>query len=221
MNQPLGTLHERILAARRPAGHCRQRHRASSLRLPSRQDVGSLVFIDIGISASRRWRHARRLAARIAKSSRDRPCRGAFRPRPVESEGQHRRDGSLRVRDSSLNDAKTQPLYADESPVLGGHQAELQLSTICAARRMQQNVILRHRVTMEVRKSFDEQGASRRSTRRCWPSRRPGRRLARHGRVGHGVRGGGRAVESPTRGAQNLTRVREAVEYIESHSKKK
>jgi len=57
-----------------------------------------------------------------------------------------------------LNDAKTPPFsIADESPVSEDTRLKYRYLDLRRS-RMQQNLVLRHRVTMEVRKYFDEQG---------------------------------------------------------------
>ena len=57
-----------------------------------------------------------------------------------------------------LNDAKTPPFpIADESPVSEDTRLKYRYLDLRRS-RMQQNLALRHRVTMEVRKYFDEQG---------------------------------------------------------------
>ena len=69
--------------------------------------------------------------------------------------------GAIEVRASEirlLNDAKTPPFsIADESPVSEDTRLKYRYLDLRRS-RMQQNLTLRHRVTMEVRKYFDEQG---------------------------------------------------------------
>jgi len=130
------------------------------------RDLGSLVFIDI------RDRHgitqvvvrddealvglAERLRAEYVIA-----VLGHVEARSPETVNPKVSTGAIEVRAREirqLNDAKTPPFsIADESPVSEDTRLKYRYLDLRRS-RMQQNLALRHRVTMEVRKYFDEQG---------------------------------------------------------------
>ena len=130
------------------------------------RDLGSLVFIDIrdrlGITQvvvrdnDALVGTARRLRAEYVIA-----VLGHVEARSPETVNPKVSTGAIEVRASEirlLNDAKTPPFtIADESPVSEDTRLKYRYLDLRRS-RMQQNLTLRHRVTMEVRKYFDEQG---------------------------------------------------------------
>jgi aspartyl-tRNA synthetase len=130
------------------------------------RDLGSLVFVDV------RDRHgltqivAREDAELLGLAQALRPeyvvaILGTVDRRAPEAVNQRISTGEIEVVARGirlLNDAKTPPFtIADESPV--SEDTRLKYRYLDLRRpRMQHNMALRHRVTMEVRKYFDEQG---------------------------------------------------------------
>ena len=130
------------------------------------RDLGALVFIDI------RDRHgitqvvARDNDALVAEAKRFRPefviaVTGRVDRRSPEAVNPKVRTGEIEVEARALrllNDAKTPPFpVADDSAV--SEDTRLRYRYIDLRRpRMQQNLMLRHRATMEIRKYFDGQG---------------------------------------------------------------
>jgi len=130
------------------------------------RDLGSLVFIDV------RDRHgitqvvARDNAALVAAAERLRSeyviaVIGKVEARSPETVNPKVKTGAIEVNASEirlLNDAKTPPFpIADDTPVSEDTRLTYRYLDLRRS-RMQNNLILRHRVTMEVRKYFDEQG---------------------------------------------------------------
>ena len=130
------------------------------------RDLGSLVFIDV------RDRHgitqvvARDNPALVAAAERLRSeyviaVIGKVEARSPETVNPKVKTGAIEVNASEirlLNDAKTPPFpIADDSPVSEDTRLTYRYLDLRRS-RMQNNLILRHRVTMEVRKYFDEQG---------------------------------------------------------------
>ena len=130
------------------------------------RDLGALVFIDI------RDRHGitqvvvRDDEALVAFADRLRAeyviaVIGDVEARSPETVNPKVSTGAIEVRGRDirlLNDAKTPPFsIADESPVSEDTRLKYRYLDLRRS-RMQQNLTLRHRVTMEVRKYFDEQG---------------------------------------------------------------
>jgi aspartyl-tRNA synthetase len=130
------------------------------------RDLGSLVFIDI------RDRHgitqvvARDDDAVVAAARRLRPefviaALGAVERRSPETVNPKMKTGEVEVAAAEirlLNDAKTPPFpVADDSPVSEDTRLKYRYLDL-RRQRMQRNMTLRHRTTMEVRKYFDDQG---------------------------------------------------------------
>ena len=130
------------------------------------RDLGSLVFIDI------RDRHgltqvvARESGDLVAAAQRLRPeyvvaILGKVERRAPETVNPKMKTGEIEVAISEirlLNDAKTPPFpIADESTVSEDTRLKYRYLDL-RRQRMQRNMILRHKTTMEVRKYFDEQG---------------------------------------------------------------
>jgi aspartyl-tRNA synthetase len=130
------------------------------------RDLGSLVFIDI------RDRHgitqvvARDDDAVVAAARRLRPefviaALGVVERRSPETVNPKMKTGEVEVAAGEirlLNDAKTPPFpVADDSPVSEDTRLKYRYLDL-RRQRMQRNMTLRHRTTMEVRKYFDEQG---------------------------------------------------------------
>jgi aspartyl-tRNA synthetase len=165
MNQPLGTLARTHTCGALTAADVGQNvvllgwvHRL--------RDLGSLVFIDI------RDRHGvtqvvvRDNEALVGLAERLRAeyviaVLGHVEARSPETVNPKVITGAIEVRAveiRQLNDAKTPPFsIADESPVSEDTRLKYRYLDLRRS-RMQQNMMLRHRVTMEVRKYFDEQG---------------------------------------------------------------
>jgi aspartyl-tRNA synthetase len=130
------------------------------------RDLGSLVFVDV------RDRHGitqvvvRDDEALVAMAERLRAeyvvaVIGEVEKRSPETVNPKVRPGEIEIRAREirlLNDAKTPPFpIADETPVAEETRLKYRYLDLRRA-RMQQNLILRHQVTMEVRKYFDSQG---------------------------------------------------------------
>jgi aspartyl-tRNA synthetase len=130
------------------------------------RDLGSLVFLDV------RDRHgltqivARENEALVAAAQRLRPeyvvaVIGRVERRAPETVNPKMKTGEIEVAAHEirlLNDAKTPPFpIADESPVSEDTRLKYRYLDL-RRQRMQRNMTLRHRTTMEVRKYFDEQG---------------------------------------------------------------
>jgi aspartyl-tRNA synthetase len=165
MNQPLGTL--------------ARTHTCGALTAPDvgkdvvllgwvhrLRDLGSLLFIDI------RDRHGvtqvvvRDNEALVARAGRLRSeyviaVLGHVEARTPDTVNAKVSTGAVEVRANDillLNDAKTPPFaIADESPVSEDTRLKYRYLDLRRS-RMQHNLALRHRVTMDVRKYFDEQG---------------------------------------------------------------
>jgi aspartyl-tRNA synthetase len=130
------------------------------------RDLGSLVFIDIrdrlGITqVVVRDNDALVGAARRLRAEYVIAVLGHVEARSPETVNLKVSTGAIEVRASEirlLNDAKTPPFsIADESPVSEDTRLKYRYLDLRRS-RMQQNLTLRHRVTMEVRKYFDQQG---------------------------------------------------------------
>jgi aspartyl-tRNA synthetase len=130
------------------------------------RDLGSLVFIDV------RDRHgitqvvARDNPAMVAIAERLRAeyviaVIGKVEARSPETVNRKVKTGEIEVNATEirlLNDAKTPPFpIADDTPVSEDTRLTYRYLDLRRS-RMQNNLTLRHRVTMEVRKYFDEQG---------------------------------------------------------------
>ncbi len=130
------------------------------------RDLGSLVFLDV------RDRHgitqvvARENDALVAAAQRLRPeyvvaVLGKVERRAPETINPKMKTGEIEVAAAEirlLNDARTPPFsIADDSPVSEDTRLKYRYLDL-RRQRMQRNMILRHKTTMEVRKFFDEQG---------------------------------------------------------------
>ena len=130
------------------------------------RDLGSLAFIDI------RDRHgitqvvARDNPALVEAVQSLRPeyvvaVMGTVERRTPESVNPKLKTGEVEIALNEvrlLNDAKTPPFpIADEGPVAEDTRLKYRYLDLRRS-RMQRNMILRHRATMEIRKYFDEQG---------------------------------------------------------------
>jgi aspartyl-tRNA synthetase len=130
------------------------------------RDLGSLVFVDV------RDRHGvtqvvvRDAEALVATAQRLRPeyvvaVIGRVEARAAESVNPKIPTGQIEIAAAEirlLNGAKTPPFpIADETPVSEDVRLKYRYLDLRRA-RMQRNIALRHRATMEVRKYFDEQG---------------------------------------------------------------
>jgi aspartyl-tRNA synthetase len=130
------------------------------------RDLGSLVFLDV------RDRHgitqvvARENDALVEAAQRLRPefvvaVLGKVERRAPETVNPKMKTGEIEVAAGeirSLNDAKTPPFpIADESPVSEDTRLKYRYLDL-RRQRMQRNMTLRHKTTMEVRKYFDEEG---------------------------------------------------------------
>jgi aspartyl-tRNA synthetase len=130
------------------------------------RDLGSLVFVDV------RDRHgvtqvvARGDEALVAAAERLRPeyvvaVIGRVEAREPEAVNPKIPTGEIEVAASEirlLNVARTPPFpIADETPVSEDVRLKYRYLDLRRA-RMQRNLVLRHRATMEIRKYFDEQG---------------------------------------------------------------
>jgi len=130
------------------------------------RDLGSLVFIDIrdrhGITQvvvrddEALLKTAERLRAEYVIA-----VLGEVEKRSADTVNPKVKTGEVEVKAGEirlLNDAKTPPFpIADESPVSEDTRLTYRYLDLRRS-RMQHNLALRHRVTMEVRKYFDEQG---------------------------------------------------------------
>jgi len=130
------------------------------------RDLGSLVFIDIrdrhGITQvvvrdnEERVSAAQRLRAEYVIA-----VLGKVEARSAETMNPKVKTGTIEVSAREirlLNDAKTPPFpIADDSPVSEDTRLTYRYLDLRRS-RMQHNLALRHRVTMEVRKYFDERG---------------------------------------------------------------
>jgi aspartyl-tRNA synthetase len=163
--QPLGTLARTHTCGALNASHVGQDvvllgwvHRV--------RDLGSLVFVDV------RDRHgvtqvvARGNEALVAAAERLRPeyvlaVIGRVEAREPEAVNPKIPTGEIEVAASEirlLNVAKTPPFpIADETPVSEDVRLKYRYLDLRRA-RMQRNIVLRHRATMEIRRYFDEQG---------------------------------------------------------------
>src|SRR5512145_1810217 len=130
------------------------------------RDLGSLVFIDV------RDRHgitqvvARDDASLIAEAERLRAefvvaVLGRVERRSPETVNPKMPTGEIEIAAEEirlLNDAKTPPFpIADETPVAEDTRLKYRYLDLRRS-RMQRNIALRHRATMEIRKYFDENG---------------------------------------------------------------
>jgi len=130
------------------------------------RDLGSLAFIDI------RDRHgitqvvARDNPALVEAVQSLRPeyvvaVMGMVERRTPESVNSRLKTGEIEIALNEvrlLNDAKTPPFpIADEGPVAEDTRLKYRYLDLRRS-RMQRNIILRHRATMEIRKYFDERG---------------------------------------------------------------
>ena len=165
MNQPLGTLARTHTCGGLTAADVDQD--VVLLGWVDRvRDLGSLVFIDV------RDRHgitqvvARDDASLIAEAERLRAefvvaVLGRVERRSAETINPKMKTGEIEVAAREirlLNDAKTPPFpISDDSPV--AEDTRLKYRYLDLRRpRMQRNIALRHRATMEIRRYFDEQG---------------------------------------------------------------
>jgi aspartyl-tRNA synthetase len=130
------------------------------------RDLGSLVFIDIRDRLGITQVVVRDNDALVGAAQRLRAeyviaVLGHVEARSPETVNPKVSTGAIEVRASEirlLNDAKTPPFsISDESPVSEDTRLKYRYLDLRRS-RMQQNLTLRHRVTMEVRKYFDEQG---------------------------------------------------------------
>jgi aspartyl-tRNA synthetase len=165
MHQPLGNLSRTHTCGALTAEHVDQDvvllgwvHRI--------RDLGSLVFIDI------RDRHgvtqvvAQDNPALVEAAQRLRPeyviaVLGRVERRAAETVNRKMKTGEIEVAAGEirlLNDAKTPPFpIADDTPVSEDTRLKYRYLDL-RRQRMQHNIALRHRATMEIRKYFDENG---------------------------------------------------------------
>jgi aspartyl-tRNA synthetase len=130
------------------------------------RDLGSLIFIDVrdrhGLTqVVVRDNEALVKAAERLRSEYVIAVLGTVERRSADTINPKVKTGEIEVAASEirlLNDAKTPPFpIADESPV--SEDTRLQFRYLDLRRsRMQHNLTLRHKVTMDVRRYFDEQG---------------------------------------------------------------
>ena len=130
------------------------------------RDLGSLVFIDIRDRHGMTQVVARDNDALVAAVQRLRPefviaALGRVERRSPETVNPKMKTGEIEIAATEirlLNDAKTPPFpIADDSPV--SEDTRLKYRYLDLRRgRMQHNMTLRHRATMEIRKYFDSQG---------------------------------------------------------------
>ena len=130
------------------------------------RDLGSLVFIDIRDRYGITQVVARDNEGIVAAARRLRPeyvmavC-GRVDRRSAESVNPKVKTGEIEVEASEirlLNDAKTPPFpIADETPVSEDTRLKYRYLDLRRS-RMQHNITLRHRATMEIRKYFDSLG---------------------------------------------------------------
>jgi aspartyl-tRNA synthetase len=130
------------------------------------RDLGSLVFIDVRDRYGITQVVARDDASLIAEAERLRAefvvaVLGRVERRSAETINPKMKTGEIEVAAREirlLNDAKTPPFpISDDTPV--SEDTRLKYRYLDLRRpRMQRNIALRHRATMEIRKYFDEQG---------------------------------------------------------------
>ena len=130
------------------------------------RDLGSLAFIDIRDRDGVTQVVARDNPALVAEVQRLRPeyvvaVLGRVERRSADSVNPRIRTGEIEIELRELrllNDAKTPPFpIADEGPVSEDTRLKYRYLDLRRS-RMQQNMILRHRATMEVRQYFDSRG---------------------------------------------------------------
>jgi aspartyl-tRNA synthetase len=130
------------------------------------RDLGSLVFIDIRDRYGVTQVVARDNEPIVAAARRLRPeyviaVSGPVHRRSPESVNPKVKTGAIEVEATQLrllNDAKTPPFpIADETPVSEDTRLKYRYLDLRRS-RMQYNMTLRHRATMEIRKYFDSQG---------------------------------------------------------------
>ena len=165
MNQPLGTLARTHTCGALTAADVG--HAVVLLGWVHRiRDLGSLVFIDIRDRHGMTQVVVRDNDALVAFAERLRAeyviaVIGQVDARSPETVNPKVPTGAIEIRAAEirlLNDAKTPPFsIADESPVSEDTRLKYRYLDLRRS-RMQHNIALRHRVTMEVRKYFDEQG---------------------------------------------------------------
>jgi aspartyl-tRNA synthetase len=165
MNQPLGTLARTHTCGALTAADVGQ-HVVLLGWVQRVRDLGSLVFLDI------RDRHGvtqvvvRDNEALVAAAERLRPeyvvaILGEVERRAPETVNPKMQTGEIEVAAAEvrlLNDARTPPFpIADDTPVAEDTRLKYRYLDLRRA-RMQRNIAIRHRATMEIRKYFDEQG---------------------------------------------------------------
>jgi aspartyl-tRNA synthetase len=130
------------------------------------RDLGSLVFIDIRDRHGTTQVVARDNDALVAAVQRLRPefviaALGRVERRSPETVNPKMKTGEIEIAATEirlLNDAKTPPFpIADDTPVSEDTRLKYRYLDLRRA-RMQHNVTMRHRATMEIRKYFDSQG---------------------------------------------------------------
>ena len=130
------------------------------------RDLGSLVFIDIRDRHGMTQVVARDNDALVAAVQRLRPefviaALGRVERRSPETVNPKMKTGEIEIAATEirlLNDAKTPPFpIADDTPVSEDTRLKYRYLDLRRA-RMQHNVTMRHRATMEIRKYFDSQG---------------------------------------------------------------
>jgi aspartyl-tRNA synthetase len=167
MNQPLGTLARTHTCGGLTAADVDVDKDVVLLGWVHRiRDLGSLVFLDV------RDRHgitqvvARENDALVEAAQRLRPefvvaVLGKVERRAPETVNPKMKTGEIEVAAGEirlLNDARTPPFpIADESPVSEDTRLKYRYLDL-RRQRMQRNMTLRHKTTMEVRKYFDEEG---------------------------------------------------------------
>ena len=130
------------------------------------RDLGALVFIDIRDRHGMTQVVARDSETLVAAARRLRPefviaALGRVERRSAETVNPKMKTGEIEVAAAEirlLNDAKTPPFpVADDSPVSEDTRLKYRYIDLRRA-RMQHNMTLRHKATMEIRKYFDSQG---------------------------------------------------------------
>jgi aspartyl-tRNA synthetase len=130
------------------------------------RDLGSLVFIDIRDRHGMTQVVARDNDALVAAVQRLRPefviaALGRVERRSPETVNPKMKTGEIEIAATEirlLNDAKTPPFpIADDTPVSEDTRLKYRYLDLRRA-RMQHNVTMRHRATMEIRRYFDSQG---------------------------------------------------------------
>ena len=130
------------------------------------RDLGSLVFIDIRDRHGMTQVVARDNDALVTAAQRLRPefviaVLGRVERRSAETVNPKMKTGEIEIAATEiklLNDAKTPPFpIADDTPVSEDTRLKYRYLDLRRA-RMQHNMTLRHRATMEIRKYFDSQG---------------------------------------------------------------